>query len=67
MGTSSAVANVFYARGIGNNMEVTKSGSYIYYGDAFNFQEWEFRARLGLKATGDGAMCHAECPELSMV
>ena len=53
MGTSSAVVSVLYARRTGNNIEVTKSGSYIYYGDASNFHEWEFRTRLRLKAAGD--------------
>ena len=53
MGTRSAIASVLYARGTGNNIEVTKSGSYIYYGDASNFHEWEFRTKLHLKAAGD--------------
>ena len=58
--TTSAVASVLYARGIGNNIEVAKSGSYIYYGDASNFHEWEFRPRLCLKAAGDDANRYAE-------
>ena len=53
VGTSSAVASVFYTRGKGNNIEVTKSGSYIFSGDASSFHEWEFRTRLRLKAAGD--------------
>ena len=61
MGTSSAVASVLYARGTGNNnIEVTKSGSYIYYGHAANFHEWEFRTRLRLKAAGDDENRYAE-------
>ena len=61
MGTSSAVASVLYARGTGNNnIEVTKSGSYIYYGHASNFHEWEFRTRLRLKAAGDDDNRYAE-------
>ena len=50
-GTSSAVAAVLYSRG-GDGHQVTKSGSYIYHGDASNFHEWEFRTQLRAKAAG---------------
>ena len=50
-GTSSAVASVLFTRG-GDRHEVTKSGSYIYNGDAANFHEWEFRTRLRVKTGG---------------
>ena len=50
-GTSSAVASVLFTRG-GDRHEVTKSGSYIYHGDASQYHEWEFRTRLRVKAAG---------------
>ena len=50
-GTSSAVASVLFSRG-GDGHQVTKSGSYIYHGDAAHFHEWEFRTRLRVKAAG---------------
>ena len=50
-GTSSAVASVLFSRG-GDGHQVTKSGSYIYHGDAARFHEWEFRTRLRAKAAG---------------
>ena len=49
-GNSSAVASVLYSRG-GDNHSVTKSGSYVYYGDAANYHEWEFRTRLRVKSS----------------
>ena len=51
LGTSSAVASVLFTRG-GVGPQVTKSGSYIYHGDAAHFHEWEFRTRLRVKAAG---------------
>ena len=51
-GTSSAVASVLYSRG-GDGHAVTKSGSYIYCGDAANYHEWEFRTKLRVKSAGD--------------
>ena len=50
-GTSSAVASVLFTRG-GDHTQVTKSGSYIYHGDAATFHEWEFRTRLRVKTAG---------------
>ena len=50
-GTSSAVASVLFSRG-GDHHQVTKSGSYIYHGDASAFHEWEFRTRLRVKTAG---------------
>ena len=58
-GHSSAVASVLYSRG-GDKHEVTKSGSYIYYGDASQYHEWEFRTRLRVKAAGDEEHRYAE-------
>ena len=58
-GHSSAVASVLYSRGAGNH-QVTKSGSYIYSGDASNYHEWEFRTRLRVKASGDDPGRYAE-------
>ena len=49
-GNSSAVASVLYSRG-GDNHSVTKSGSYVYYGDAANYHEWEFRTRLRVRSS----------------
>ena len=51
-GTSSAVASVLFSRG-GDGHQVTKSGSYIYHGDAATFHEWEFRTRLRVKAASN--------------
>ena len=50
-GTSSAVASVLFSRG-GDHHQVTKSGSYIYSGEAANFHEWEFRTRLRVRTAG---------------
>lgn len=58
-GHSSAVASVLYSRGADNH-QVTKSGSYIYSGDASNYHEWEFRTRLRVKASGDDPGRYAE-------
>ena len=32
----------------------TKSGSYIYYGDAASFHDWEFRTRLRIRLWNEG-------------
>ena len=58
-GTSSAVASVLFTRG-GDHHQVTKSGSYIYHGDAANFHEWEFRTRLRVKTAGTDPERYAE-------
>ena len=58
-GTSSVVASVLFTRG-GDSHQVTKSGSYIYNGDASNFHEWEFRTRLRVRAAGSDAEKYAE-------
>ena len=58
-GHSSAVASVLYSRG-GDRHEVTKSGSYIYHGDASQYHEWEFRTRLRVKAAGEEEGRYAE-------
>eukprot|EP00973_Karenia_brevis_P033350 4600492-Karenia_brevis.AAC.1 len=44
-GSSSAVSSVFFVRGDSYHQE-TKQGSYVYWGDAGNYHEWEFRTRL---------------------
>ena len=51
-GHSSAVASVLYSRGAERH-DTTKSGSYVYDGNAGTFHEWEFRTRLRVKASGD--------------
>ena len=58
-GQSSAVASVLFTRGADKH-EVTKSGSYIYYGDASAYHEWEFRIRLRVKAAGTDEERYAE-------
>ena len=56
-GHSSAVSSVLHTTGISPFQE-TKSGSYIYHGDAATFHEWEFRTRLRVK--GKSADHYAE-------
>ena len=58
-GTSSAVASVLFSRG-GDGHQVTKSGSYIYWGDPSNFHEWVFRTELRAKAAGTDPVKYAE-------
>ena len=58
-GTSSAVASVLFSRG-GDGRHVTRSGSYIYNGDASNFHEWVFRTQLRAKAAGKEPEKYAE-------
>ena len=59
-GHSSAVASVLYTRGADNSYAITKSGSYVYFGDAANYHEWEFRTRLRVKASGQEEERYAE-------
>ena len=59
-GVSSAVASVLYSRGEGSYHAETKSGSYVYHGDAASFHEWEFRTRLRVKASGEEPSRYAE-------
>ena len=59
LGTSSAVASVLFTRG-GDGHQVTKSGSYIYWGDAANFHEWVFRTELRAKAAGTDPVKYAD-------
>ena len=58
-GTSSAVASVLFSRG-GDHHQVTKSGSYIYHGEAANFHEWEFRTRLRVRTAGNDPEKYAD-------
>ena len=46
VGASSAVSSVLYHRGDVHQTKETKSGSFIYWGEAANYHEWEFRTRL---------------------
>ena len=48
MGSSSAVSSVLFARGDSFHQE-TKTGSYVYWGDASNYHEWEFRTKLRMQ------------------
>ena len=43
---SSAVSSVLYLRDAAGNHAETRSGAFIYFGDAASFHEWEFRIRL---------------------
>ena len=58
-GHSSAVASVLYSRCADAHL-VTKSGSYIYQGQASCYHEWEFRIRLRVKAAGQDPSKYAE-------
>ena len=45
---------MLYLRGAAGNHAATRSGAFIYYGDAASFHEWEFRTRLRIAGkTGD--------------
>ena len=46
---SSAVTSVLYNTHAGDTTRETKSGSYIYYGDAASYHEWEFGTLLRTK------------------
>ena len=59
-GHSSAVASVLYSRGGSHPAETTKSGSYVFSGDASTYHEWQFRIRLRVKAAGDEPRFYAE-------
>ena len=51
---SSVVSSVLYLRDAAGNHAETRSGAYIYCGDAASFHEWEFRTRLRIAgATGE--------------
>ena len=51
---SSAVSSVLYLRDVAGNHAETRTGAYIYYGDAASFHEWGFRTRLHIAGkTGD--------------
>ena len=55
---SSAVSSVLYSRGDSFHQE-TKTGSYVYWGDAMNFHEWEFRTRLRVQGKKDDSLVDA--------
>ena len=59
-GHSSAVASVLYSRGGTHPAEITKSGSYVFGGDASAYHECEFRTRLRIRAAGDDPKFYAE-------
>ena len=51
---SSAVSSVLYLRDAAGNHAETRTGAYIYYGDAASFHEWEIRTPLRIAGkTGD--------------
>ena len=52
IGSSSAVSSVLFARGDSFHQE-TKTGSYVYYGNASNYHEWEFRTKLRMQGKKD--------------
>ena len=37
---------MLYLRDAAGNRAETRTGAYVYYGDAASFDEWEFRIRL---------------------
>ena len=49
IGSSSAVSSVLFARGGDTFHQETKTGSYVYYGNASNYHEWEFRTKLRMQ------------------
>ena len=59
---SAAVSSVLYSRPDAEHSE-TKRGSYVYWGDAANFHEWEFRTRLKILSVKeeDRTKIIAEC------
>ena len=59
-GHSSAVASVLYCRGGAHPAETTENGSYVFSGDASAHHEWEFRARLRIRAAGEEPKNYAE-------
>ena len=50
---SSAVSSVLYLRDAAGNHAETRSGAYIYYGDATSFHGWELRTRLRIAGKTD--------------
>ena len=55
VGSSSAVSSVLFTPHGGNSLVESRSGAYIYHGDATHFHEWEFRTRLRIAGrTGNG-------------
>ncbi len=48
----SAVSSVLYTNEAAT-YELTKSGKYVYWGDATKYHEWECRTRLSVLSTGD--------------
>ena len=57
-GSSSAVSSVHFALGDSFHQE-TKTGSYVYWDDASNYHEWEFRTRLRVQGKRDDAYIEA--------
>ncbi len=49
---TSTVSSVLYTNEAAT-YELTKSGKYVYWGDATSYYEWEFRTRLSILGTKD--------------
>ncbi len=47
---ASAVFSILYTNEAAT-YELTKSGKYVYWGDATSYYEWEFRTRLSVMGT----------------
>ena len=47
---TSAVSSVLYTNEA-VTYELTKSGKYVYWGEATSYYEWEFRTRLSVMGT----------------
>ena len=46
----ASISSLCYARSTDAKMQETKSGAYVYAGEAWNFHEWEFRTLLKARA-----------------
>ena len=56
--SSSAVSSVLFIPDNNTNPKTTKTGAFIYSGEASSFHEWEFRAKLRMQGAAEGK--HAE-------
>ena len=52
-GFSSSVASVLFSHSTHERLEQTKSGAYVYKGDASSFHEWEFRTCLRVNGVAE--------------
>jgi hypothetical protein len=57
---SSAVSSLLFSHGDSFHQE-TKTGSYVFWGDAASFHQWEFRTRLHVAAEAGDNYVEAVC------